>query len=713
MSNKPKDLEEEQETAEPEPLQFTYHTWLDISPGDAAILKDWARLAAQVEHSIWAGLQAKKPLTKNESLKTFGILGRQYNSYFYRAKADRSSTQARQKLDLIQLKDKIAKKEMIRDQAHGSGRTIELKNTLERLLFVKNEPIKPLTQKDLASIEKKILKTTKAMGKAPVLAKAKELETALEELKQKLASGNKPLNEKDIANLEKRILKTTKALKKAEDPQALYWKTEEINKLTRKLTKLEDDIENDYQKLTFGTNKLFRSQFHLLENGIKDHQEWKELWQHARSSNFSQLGSKDETSGNQVCQAEPNSDETITITATLPPALAEKYQQKTLVIPKIKWGYGRKEILLALDSCRRRKEAKSHIWSILDKDVKAILAKPISFFEDPWEIDERKMYAKAVQEPYQDLGQAIFYRFIEDNKGRWKIYAATGVSPGKAATSDEFGVIGSDLNEDHISLVNIDHHGNCLGRRQNKRINYHFYGLNANQREAEIERVAIEVVAWAKEKKKYLILEDLDFEKLKTKIGKTSPTRARYLHALPYSALREAILCRAYKEGVEVRFVNPAYGSVIGKFKFQTMYGLSSHASAALVNGRRYSRFSERPVPFKKYHLFLGLPTPLTFSLPDWNTKGTLWGWWNLVRRKLIRAVAPRSWARMRPLVPLRVLLGRNLQQRGKDSQDTTSEILVPSHSHRSDDPQESFGILGELGEPSSPSSLVGCCPSG
>lgn len=681
--------EENEEVSEAEPLTFTYHTDLNLSSRDAAILKDWARLAAKVEYSIWAGFQAKKPLAKKESLQRFGILGRNYNSYLCRVKADRKAIQARQKLDRTQLKDKIAKKTMIRDRTHGSGRICELKTTLEKLIQVKTKPFKSLTKKDLGALDKKILKTTKAIEKAQTLTKVNELKITLEELNQLREVSMKPLNEKDLANLEKRIIKTTKNLKKAEDLLSLYWKTREIDKLTKKLTELEADIENDYQKLTFGTNKVFMSQYHLEENGIRDHQEWKELWQHARSSNFSQVGSKDETAGNQVCQAQPNPDGTITLTVTLSPALVEKYQQETLVIPGIKWSYGHQAILAALRSCQDRKEAKSRIWSILDEDVKDILSRPVASFEDPWEIDERKLYSEATRELYKDLGQAIFYRFMEDKKGKWKIYAATGIGAIKPDTSDEFGVIGTDLNEDHFALVDINHHGNYL---KSKRINYHFYGLNANQREAEVERVATRVVAWAKEKKKYLILEDLDFDKLKAKIGKTSRKRARKLHALPYAALREAIVRRAYKEGVEVKFVNPAFGSVIGKFKFQKMYGLSSHASAALVNGRRYSKFSERPVPSKEYHLFLGLPSPKTLSLPDWNTRDNLWKWWSLVRRRLIRAVVPLSWARMRPMEPIpeitskgSVKSGRNLQQKGKDSQDNTGEIPVPSHSHRSD----------------------------
>ena len=52
-------------------------------------------------------------------------------------------------------------------------------------------------------------------------------------------------------------------------------------------------------------------------------------------------------------------------------------------------------------------------------------------------------------------------------------------------------------------------------------------------------------------------------------------------------AYRKGRLVSAAREGVEVRKVHPAYTSVIGRLKYQPQYGISVHASAALVIARR------------------------------------------------------------------------------------------------------------------------------
>ena len=46
--------------------------------------------------------------------------------------------------------------------------------------------------------------------------------------------------------------------------------------------------------------------------------------------------------------------------------------------------------------------------------------------------------------------------------------------------------------------------------------------------------------------------------------------------------------------GFRVKKVNPAYTSVIGRFKYMKKYGLSVHESAALVIGRRGLGYRER-----------------------------------------------------------------------------------------------------------------------
>ena len=50
----------------------------------------------------------------------------------------------------------------------------------------------------------------------------------------------------------------------------------------------------------------------------------------------------------------------------------------------------------------------------------------------------------------------------------------------------------------------------------------------------------------------------------------------------------------AARQGVEVIKVNPAYTSIIGRYKYQKQFGLTVHQSAALVIGRRGYRHTEK-----------------------------------------------------------------------------------------------------------------------
>ena len=66
------------------------------------------------------------------------------------------------------------------------------------------------------------------------------------------------------------------------------------------------------------------------------------------------------------------------------------------------------------------------------------------------------------------------------------------------------------------------------------------------------------------------------------------------LSGFSYGKVKAYFLSRAYREGVKVHQVNPAYSSVIGRVKFMERYGLSVHQAAALVLARRLLGCSER-----------------------------------------------------------------------------------------------------------------------
>ena len=57
------------------------------------------------------------------------------------------------------------------------------------------------------------------------------------------------------------------------------------------------------------------------------------------------------------------------------------------------------------------------------------------------------------------------------------------------------------------------------------------------------------------------------------------------LSSLAYTQVQTFLRARAFDAGIEVYEVNPAYTSVIGRYKFSGRYGMSAHNAAALVIG--------------------------------------------------------------------------------------------------------------------------------
>jgi hypothetical protein len=124
--------------------------------------------------------------------------------------------------------------------------------------------------------------------------------------------------------------------------------------LFQRLKAMKEDQAAGTVRICFGSRKLFRAQFALEANGYKDHSEWKADWLKSRSSQFFVLGSKDETEGNQSCQAKVEENGTLRLTLRLPNALLET-QGKFLLIPGVKFAYGQDAIVAALASSARVK----------------------------------------------------------------------------------------------------------------------------------------------------------------------------------------------------------------------------------------------------------------------------------------------------------------------------------------------------------------------
>jgi len=233
---------------------------------------------------------------------------------------------------------------------------------------------------------------------------------------------------------------------------------------------------------------------------------------------------------------------------------------------------------------------------------------------------------------------AIHYRLYKDSQ-RWRVFVTVGIPKTPSVTSSSKGVIGVDVNVDHIAATELDRFGNPVAVRIFPLVTY---GKDTHQAEALIGDVCAGLVAWAEETGKDLIYEKLDFARKKETLRDHNPKYARMLSSFAYSCFTQTLQGRAWRKGVDLHAVNPAYTSIIGRVKFASRYGLTTHQAAACVIGRRYLRLSERE------------PRHLDTILGDKDTQGTsplpvrkrgehVWVFWALLYKILKTAHAAHS----------------------------------------------------------------------
>lgn len=342
-----------------------------------------------------------------------------------------------------------------------------------------------------------------------------------------------------------------------------------IQQKKRKLACLQAKLETAKEKgvrICLGTRKLFLAQYHLEENGYQSHAEWLQEWRRGRSNRIFYLGSKDESLGNQNCQLLGNN-----LQVRVLPALEHKFG-KIYRLTDIEFPYGSEVI------------------------KKAIASK-----------------------------QAINFRCVRKQKG-WYLYLTTQ-RPAAAITSRKaLGVIGVDLNPSHLAWAETDRYGN-LSTFGN--IPTPLRDRSSSQAKATLAEAAKEIVLYAKAKEKPIAIEELDFSKKKTCLEDKGISYRRMLTCFAYSLFHQLIISRAHKEGVAVLTQNPAFSSIIGKYKFMLMFGIAIHIAAAFVLARRGMGLSER------------LPASYALGLAEHKPRH-VWSLW----RVLSKAVSNRElWA--------------------------------------------------------------------
>jgi IS605 OrfB family transposase len=366
-----------------------------------------------------------------------------------------------------------------------------------------------------------------------------------------------------------RAIQTGDADRRANRANKIHQKMRRLAILEHRHESLRADRQSGKVRLCFGSRKLFRAQFDLPANGYDDHSSWLADWRQARASEFMVIGSKDETAGNQSCQLRASAignSGTFSIKLRLPNLLCSA--GKTLDIP-LALPHGESNILEALT-----------------------------------------------------LNQALTYRFVRDAIG-WRLFISADLAERPCVTSRQTGMIGVDINADHLALAELDQHGNII---DTQRIPLCTYGKTKTQAMAIIGDACKAVIDIAKQTGKPIAIEKLDFAKKKAGLEGQEARYARMLSSFSYSKIVQTIKARAFDAGIEVIAVNPACTSIIGRHKFARRYGISSHQAAAATIGRRATQLSE--LPNRR------MADQVTFAVPVRKRAKHVWSFWREVAKK-------------------------------------------------------------------------------
>ncbi|WP_328743994.1 transposase [Streptomyces sp. NBC_00285] len=191
--------------------------------------------------------------------------------------------------------------------------------------------------------------------------------------------------------------------------------------------------------------------------------------------------------------------------------------------------------------------------------------------------------------------RAIAYRIHYDaGRNRWYLTASWQIPPTPTLPIDAVlthGVIGVDMNADHLAAWRLDIHGNPTGAPL--RFCYDLTGT-ADHRDAQVRHALTRLLHWARMcGVQAIAVEDLDFgaEKTREKHGRRKRFR-QLISGMPTGKLRARLASMADATGIAVIAVDPAYTSRWGGQYWQKPLTTKNrkttrHDAAAVAIGRR------------------------------------------------------------------------------------------------------------------------------
>jgi transposase, IS605 OrfB family, central region len=224
--------------------------------------------------------------------------------------------------------------------------------------------------------------------------------------------------------------------------------------------------------------------------------------------------------------------------------------------------------------------------------------------------DRQYIYAKVIRSVKREKDKWIEFMFMLENAykyGVWfpysvrlkvkngNVYAFISAEeklPPITIKKDN-GIIGIDINAYpfHLALAFTNKDGN-LEKYQSISLN-ELLEVNSEKRQYLEWQIAHQIIEIAKKENKAIAIENLD--KLpKGKRGDGFAKLRQKLQKWIYKRLLNKMEITARRNGIEIRKVNPAYTSLIGKLKYAPQFNIDKDIAAAFVIARRGLGYKEK-----------------------------------------------------------------------------------------------------------------------
>ena len=223
--------------------------------------------------------------------------------------------------------------------------------------------------------------------------------------------------------------------------------------------------------------------------------------------------------------------------------------------------------------------------------------------------------------------KAVCYNFTlhKDRRGRKYVLVSVTLSVENRYVNDSFvaGCVAIDLNVDHIALADINEKGE---RISGKVIPFWLESKTSGQISETIGRVMAEVGRFCSERKKPLIMEDIQLTLKKGTLKYGGKKRNRRISIFAYRKMTSCLYNQAWKQSFAIFTINPAYTSQMGKLLFMRNYGCSVHEAAAYAIGLKGMGMLHLLLPPKQMYPLL--PVKLRTRYEEGQNEVALHGIW-------------------------------------------------------------------------------------